>query len=107
MEALALPSEKQTECGTAQTQRLVHNGVEYWRELVTRDVDHLQDPEGRRLVLQGFARLRQETVALHRDYGLRGEILQQRNLLVREGPHLLAVEGKVAQQNTVLAQRGP
>src|SRR5215469_16303357 len=29
MEALALPSEKQTECGTAQTQRFVQNGVEY------------------------------------------------------------------------------
>ncbi len=29
---------------------------------------------------------------LHRDHRLRGEILQQRNLLVGERPHLLAID---------------
>ena len=42
---------------------------------------------------------------LHRDHRLGGEVLQQRDLLVGERPHLLAIDSDVAEQDVVLAQR--
>ena len=42
---------------------------------------------------------------LHRDHRLRGEVLQQRDLLVGERTHLLAVRGDEAEHDAVLAQR--
>ena len=42
---------------------------------------------------------------LHRDDRLRREVLQERDLLIRERPHLLAVDRKDAEQHFVLAQR--
>ena len=42
---------------------------------------------------------------LHRDHRLGGEVLQQRDLLVGEGPDLLAVDRDSAEQRSVLAQR--
>ena len=45
---------------------------------------------GRGLLLQRLARLGDQPRVLHRDDRLRGEVLQQRDLLVGEGPDLLA-----------------
>ena len=42
---------------------------------------------------------------LHRDHRLRREVLQQRDLLVGERPHLLAIERDDAEHAIVLAQR--
>ena len=47
---------------------------------------------GRGLLLQGLARLGDEPRVLHRDHRLRREVLQQRDLLVGERPHFLAVD---------------
>ncbi len=60
---------------------------------------------GRGLLLQCLARLGQQPRVLHRDHRLRREVLQQRDLFVRERPHLLAVGSDVAEQGLVLAQR--
>ena len=42
---------------------------------------------------------------LHRDHRLRREVLQQRDLFLRERPDLLAVGSDEAEQGIVLAQR--
>ena len=42
---------------------------------------------------------------LHRDHRLSGEVLQQRDLLVGERPHLLAEDRDDAEQRVILAQR--
>ena len=42
---------------------------------------------------------------LHRDHRLRGEILQQRDLLVGEWPNLLAEDGDGTEQVSILAER--
>ena len=47
---------------------------------------------GRGLLLQRLARLGDQPRVLHRDDRLRREILQQRDLLVGERPHLLAID---------------
>ena len=65
----------------------------------------LQHLGGRGLLLQRLARLGDQPRVLHRDHRLRREILQQRDLLVGERPHLLAIDGDSAEQRIVLAQR--
>ena len=47
---------------------------------------------GRGLLLQRLARLGDQPRVLHRDDRLRREVLQQRDLLVGERPHLLAIK---------------
>jgi hypothetical protein len=47
----------------------------------------------------------QQPRVLHRDHCLRGEVLEKRNLIIREWPDLRAVRGDKAEQSTVLAQR--
>jgi hypothetical protein len=47
----------------------------------------------------------QKPRVLHCDHGLRGEILQQRDLLVGKGPDFPAEHSDCAAQNVVLAQR--
>ena len=59
---------------------------------------------GRGLLLQRLARLGDQPRVLHRDDRLRREVLQQRDLLVGERPHLLAIDGDDAEQRLVLAQ---
>ncbi len=58
-----------------------------------------------RLLLQSLARLSDQPRVLHRDYRLRGEVLQQGDLLVGERPHLLTVDADRAEQRILLAQR--
>ena len=53
----------------------------------------LQHFSSRRLLLQRLARLSQEPRVLHCDHRLRGEILQQSNLFLRERAHLAASRG--------------
>ena len=67
-------------------------------------IDDLQYLCGRGLLLQCLARLGHQPRVLHRDNGLRREILQQRDLLIGERPHLLAVKREVPKQPIILAQ---
>ena len=59
---------------------------------------------GRGLLLQGLARLGQEPRVLHRDHRLRGEILQQRDLLFREWPYFLPVGKNHTEERSVFSQ---
>ena len=52
-----------------------------------------------------LARLGDQPRVLHRDDRLRREVLQQRDLLVGERAHLLAIDRDDAEQRVVLAQR--
>ena len=70
--------------------RLLQHRVEHRREVAGRAIDDLQYLGGRGLLLQRLARLGDQPRILHRDHRLRGEILQQRDLLVGERPDLLA-----------------
>ena len=95
-----------TQGGTAEPARLVQDHVEYGLEIAGRGVDDLQYLGGRGLLLQSFAGLGQEPRVLHRDHCLRCEVLEQRNLLVSKGAHLLAIEPKRTQKLVVLAETG-
>ena len=95
------------ERGAAQLHRLFQHRVEHRREIAGRGIDDLQYLGGRGLLLQCLARLGQEPRILHRDDRLRREILQQRDLLVGERPHLLAIDADDAEQAFVLAQSAP
>jgi len=76
MEAVAIPSEKQTECRTAKAGRLFQHRIEDRREVAGRGIDDLQYLGGRGLLLQGLARLGHEPRVLHRNDGLRRDVLQ-------------------------------
>src|SRR5215471_19288611 len=79
--------------------------LEYRREVAGRGIDDLQYFGGRSLLLQCLACLGQQPRVLHCDDRLCGEVLQQRDLLVGEGPHLLAVSAEVPQQDALLTHR--
>ena len=68
----------------------------------------IDDPEylgSRCLLLQRLARLGNQARVLHCNDRLRGEVLQQRDLLVGEGADFLAVDYNCPEQRIVLAQR--
>ncbi|HVC54610.1 MAG TPA: hypothetical protein VND95_01565, partial [Stellaceae bacterium] len=68
--------------------RFIKDRVEHRGEVAGRGIDDLQHLGGRGLLFEGLARLGDEARVFHRDDRLRREILQQRNLLVAERPHL-------------------
>src|SRR5205085_4599401 len=60
---------------------------------------------GRRgLLLQSLARLGDEPRVLHRDDGLRREVFQQRELLLRKGAYPAAINVKRAEEDAIFAQ---
>jgi hypothetical protein len=89
----------------AQMHRLFQHRIEHRREVARRRIDNLQDLRGRGLLFQRLARLGHQPRVLHRDDRLRREAFQERNLLFREWPNLLAVNGDCAEENVVFAQR--
>ena len=60
---------------------------------------------GRGLLLQRFAKLAEQPRVLDGDDGLRGEVLDQLNLLVGERAHLLTVDDDYTDQVLILEQR--
>src|SRR5215471_13283317 len=60
----------------AKAERLLQDRVEHRRQIARRGIDDLQYLGGCGLLLQGLARLGQETRVLHRNDRLRGEVLQ-------------------------------
>src|ERR1700749_2930914 len=56
-------------------------------------------------IVRALAQLAEQPRVFDRDDRLRREILQQRYLLLRERPHLLAINREDAQELLVLAQR--
>src|SRR5207245_1705383 len=86
--------------------------LQYVFEIGTRLADDLEDFAGRGLVFErllqitrAVAQLVEEPRILHGDHRLRGEILQQRDLLVAKWPDFLPTRRYVAEQVVVPAQR--
>ena len=104
---LAVPELQAATDGAAQRVRLFHDRLEHRHEVAGRAVDDLQHLGRRSLLLQRLARLGDEPRILHCDDGLRREVLEQRDLLVAEWPHLLAVYDENPKQGVVFAQRDP
>ena len=89
----------------AKSVRLLQYRVEHRGEVARRGIDDLQDLGGRGLLLQGLACLGDQPRVLHRDHRLRGEALQQRDLLVGEWADFAPVDDEVTEIRIVLAQR--
>src|SRR5262249_50536572 len=70
-----------------------------------RAADHLEHVGGGGLLRQRLAQLVEEARVLDGDDGLRGEILDQFDLLVGERTHLLAIDADSANQLAVLKHR--
>ena len=102
---LTLQHGQDAERRATQVHRLFQQDVEDRLKLAGRGIDDPQDLSNRLLLLQCLARLGQQPRILHRDDRLRREILQQRDLLVGERPHLLPIDLHNAEQAFVLAQR--
>jgi len=83
-----------TKARIAQADCLFEHCVEHRGEVAGRGVDDLQDLSGRGLLFQRLVRLGDEPRILHRDYGLCGEVLQQRDLFLGERPDLPATDDK-------------
>src|SRR5262249_59168458 len=67
--------------------------VEHGLQIESRAADHLEHVGGGGLLLQRFAQFVEQARILDGDDRLRGEVLQQFDLLVGERAHLLAVDG--------------
>jgi len=102
---LAIIKTERTECGPAQCVCLFQYRVEYWRKVAGRAVDDLQYFGGGGLLLQSLARLGDQPRIFHCDDRLRSEVLQQRDLLVGERPHLTAENREDARDVVVFNQR--
>src|SRR6516162_655260 len=89
----------------AKAVRLLQDRVKYWREISGRGIDDLQHLGGRGLSVQRFLLLGQQPRVLDGDYGLRSEVLQQRDFFLGERPDLLSGGHDLAEQRVVLAQR--
>src|SRR5258708_34970335 len=100
MKALAIPGSENAKGRLAQSRCLLQHRVEHRSEVAGRAVDDLQYLGGRGLLIQGLAGLGDQPRVLHRDHRLRGEVLQQRDLLFREWPYFLTSEGRRAGQET-------
>ena len=74
-------------------RRVLQNGLEYRFEIARRRADDLEHIGGRGLLLQRLAQLVEQARILDGDDGLRGEILDQLDLLVRERTYFLAIDG--------------
>src|SRR5262249_33492621 len=104
-EPLTVPYLQSATIDTAKAVRLLQDRIEDRCEVAGRGIDDLQHFGGRGLLLQGLARLGQQPRVLRRDDRLRREILQQRDLLVSERAHFLAIDAEYADDPVVLAQR--
>src|SRR6516162_3581591 len=85
--------------------RFFEHRVEDWGEVAWRGIDDLEYLGGGGLLFQSLARLGDQPSILHCDHRLRSEVLQQRDLLVGERPHLLAVDQKCPKESCIFAQR--
>jgi hypothetical protein len=88
-----------------QPVRSLRDRLEYRLHVGRRRGDHLQDVGRGRLPLQRFLGLVEQPCILHRDHGLGGEVLKQRDLLLGKGTDVPSGCGDLADQTTLLAQR--
>src|SRR5215471_16303850 len=105
MESFAVERAERPVCSAAQPDRLLNHGIEDWLKVAGRRIDDLQHLGGGGLLLQRLARLVNQTRILHRDDRLRGETLQQRDLLVSEWKNFFAMHDDRPEQRLVFSQR--
>ena len=86
----------------AEVRRIGKKSAEHGRELAGRTGDHLKDFRCGRLLLERFAQLAEQPRVLDGDHRLRGEVLDQLDLLVGERPNLLPVNDDAADQLVIL-----
>ena len=79
-------------CRPPKPRRPFEHRVEHRLKVAGLAVDDAQHLGGRGLPIQRLSRLADEPGVLHRDHGLRREILQQRDLLLGKRSHLLAID---------------
>jgi hypothetical protein len=96
--------------GVAEPRSGLRDGLEHRLDIESRAADDLEHVAGRGLVFERFLQvagallqLAEQPRILHRDHRLGGEILQQRDLLVRKRPHLLPV-GRYKTKNYVVLE---
>ena len=109
---ISLPEIERAEICLTQPRGVCEHGLEHRLEFPGRAGDDPQHLRGRRLLFQRFAQIigppaqvANQPRVLDRDDRLVGKVLQQRNLLVGKGPHLLAKRPQVAKQHAVFEQR--
>src|SRR4051812_12862815 len=93
--------EKCRRCHNHKARGTFQNAFEHRLGIGNRAADNLQHLGSGRLPLQGLFGFVEQTRVLDRDYRLCREVLQQLDLLLREWPHLLAVNGNDAEHNVV------
>ena len=101
----AVIGKQRTAFSAAQTVRLIQDRVKYRRQVARRGIDDTQHLSRRGLLLQRLAGFVDQPRVLHCDDRLGGEILQQRDLLVGERTHLLAIDVDRADHIAVSEQR--
>ena len=112
VEALAVQAENGAELRVGERAGLVEDLVEDRREVGRRARDDAEDLRGGRLLLEGLAQipvarlqLLEEAHVLDRDDRLRGERLEELDLLVGEGPHLVAAHHHGAERHALAHER--
>src|ERR1700693_227790 len=88
--------------GLAELCGALNHNVEHWPEITRVRVDDAEHLRRRGLLLQRLARLGNEPRVLHGDDRLSGEVLKERNLLVGEGAHFLAIGEHPTEQHVIL-----
>src|SRR5207248_10013455 len=97
---LAVVSPKNAKRRFAQAHRLFEHRVEGRRQIAWGRIDDPQDLGGRGLLFEGLARLGDQPRVFHAEYRLRREVLDQRDLFLRERAGLLP-------ENTQSTAHGP
>src|SRR5262249_42635888 len=105
MKSLPIIGHQSTKRRLAQCMGFFEDRLEHRREIAGRGVDDTQHFGRGRLLLQRFASFGNEPRILHRNYGLSGEVLEQRYLFFCEGPDLLP-GGNDATQECVFFAKG-
>src|SRR6516164_2049870 len=103
--AVAVPYFQSANSHSAYRVCFFQYRVEHWGEVTWRGIDDLQHLGGRGLLLQRLARLGQQPRVLHRYDRLRGEILQQRDLLFGKRPNLGPARDNPTEKRIILPQR--
>src|SRR5205085_8024664 len=88
MEFAILIKLKAAESDVAKAMRLFQDTIEHRLKVAGRGIDNPKNLGGRSLLLQGFARLGDESRVLHRDDRLRREVFQKGDLFLGERPDL-------------------
>ena len=105
MEFFADEAMHDRELRLADVHGILEHRVEHGLKFAGRTADHFKNVGGGGLLLQRFTQLAEQPRILYGDDSLRGEVLDQLDLLVVESQHLLPVDGDGADQLVVLEHR--